>query len=52
MKPDPSHCRAFFYRGYYDMVTKACGSFVYDGSNEVVPFDTVEACKKVCEGGF
>ena len=49
VKPDSGRCKALFYRAYYNPVTKTCAEFVYGGCGGSVPFDTIQACKNVCE---
>jgi aspartate carbamoyltransferase catalytic subunit len=49
LKPDPGTCKALFFAAYYNLTTKTCAEFVYGGCGGEVPFDTVQACKKVCE---
>ena len=49
MEPDGGPCKALFDAGYYDRAAKTCRTFIYGGCNGTVPFETVEACRKVCE---
>jgi ankyrin repeat protein len=49
LKPDPGTCKALFFAAYYNLATKTCAEFIYGGCGGEVPFDTIEACKKVCE---
>lgn len=35
-------------RYYYDAETKTCKEFFYGGCQGVVPFETLEACRKGC----
>lgn len=51
MEPDGGPCKAIFDAGYYDGAAKTCRTFIYGGCNGTVPFETVEACRKVCEDG-
>lgn len=48
MKPDHGPCMALFHAGYYDELVRTCRTFTYGGCNGTVPFETVEACRKVC----
>jgi len=47
MKPEPGDCKALFTYAYYDQNAKRC--FEATGCGGVMPFDSLEACKKVCE---
>lgn len=49
MKPDPGPCMALFRRGYCDGLTGTCRSFTYGGCGGTVPFDSEEACRRICE---
>ncbi len=49
MEPNAGPCKALFDAGYYDPAAKTCRTFIYGGCNGTVPFETVEACRKVCE---
>ena len=46
--PDPGPCKAAFKKYYYDQKEKKCKEFIYGGCNGVVPFQTLEDCKKKC----
>jgi len=35
-------------RYYYDAETKTCKEFLYGGCQGVVPFETLEGCRKGC----
>lgn len=48
LKPDAGNCRAMHIRYYYDPVEKKCKQFIYGGCDGVVPFRTLEECKKSC----
>jgi len=48
MKPETGPCMALFHSGYYDELTKTCRTFTYGGCGGAVPFETEEACRKVC----
>lgn len=47
LEPDPGMCSALFYRGYYTLGT--CREFTYGGCGGEVPFDSVQACRNICE---
>ncbi|OQA31190.1 MAG: Ankyrin repeats (3 copies) [Betaproteobacteria bacterium ADurb.Bin341] len=47
IKPEPGDCKALFTYAYYDQNAKRC--FEATGCGGVMPFDSLEACKKVCE---
>jgi ankyrin repeat protein len=51
LKADPGSCMAIFNAGYYNSLIRACQSFIYGGCGGSVPFETVEACRRVCEKG-
>lgn len=47
-KPDAGMCRAAKPRYYYDPTEKKCKEFIWGGCQGVVPFITLEECRKVC----
>jgi ankyrin repeat protein len=49
LEPQDGNCKAFFQKGYYDKKAKKCMTFVYGGCGGTVPFDSVEACRNMCE---
>lgn len=49
LEPVDGNCKAFLERGYYDKKVKKCRNFIYGGCGGTVPFDSVEACKNICE---
>lgn len=49
LKPDQGPCKANFDAGYYDGNAKKCRLFSYGGCEGTVPFETVEACRAICE---
>jgi len=49
LKPVSGRCKGNFWGGYYDPFKKVCQAFNYGGCNDVVPFDSVEACRNICE---
>lgn len=48
LKPDPGPCRMSIKRYYYDPAEKKCKEFIYGGCKGVVPFETLEECRKGC----
>ena len=46
--PDPGLCQAAFPRYYYNSETEKCTQFLWGGCGGVVPFETLEECKKAC----
>jgi hypothetical protein len=47
LKPDGGVCKANFIHAYYD--GRVCREFSYGGCGGEVPFDSLEACKSICE---
>ena len=50
LKPDGGPCKALFWKYYYNPKTKKCEEFSYGGCDGVVPFETKEECRGMCEG--
>jgi len=50
LKPDGGPCKGLFLKYYYNPTTKKCEEFSYGGCGGVVPFETKEECKGMCEG--
>ena len=48
LRPDPGNCRMAIKRYHYDKKEKKCKEFTYGGCNGIVPFETLEDCKKKC----
>lgn len=48
LKPETGPCFAMFTRYYYDKEEKMCKPFTWGGCAGVVPFETLEECKKGC----
>lgn len=42
-------CKAMMDRYFFDQKTGRCTEYFYDGCGPVVPFDTLEACRALCE---
>jgi len=49
LTPDPGQCKANFRRAYYDPKTNTCREFSYGGCGGEDPFESLAACKSVCE---
>lgn len=49
LKPDSGPCRAMIPRYYYDAEEGKCKEFTWGGCEGVVPFETMEDCRKLCE---
>ena len=49
LEPQDGMCKAFFQKGYYNKIARKCMSFVYGGCGGTVPFESVEACRNICE---
>ena len=48
MKPEGGPCKALFHKYYFDEKSGQCRSFVWGGCQGVVPFETLEECRKTC----
>jgi len=48
LKPDPGLCKAYIPRYYFDKEDNKCKEFIWGGCEGVVPFETLEECKKKC----
>lgn len=48
MKPRGGPCKALFHKYYFDEKSGQCRSFVWGGCQGVVPFETLEECRKTC----
>ena len=49
LEPDAGPCYATITRYYYDKDAKQCKPFIYGGCDGVVPFETLEECRKGCQ---
>lgn len=49
LKPETGPCKALFEKYYYNEKEKKCAVFFWGGCAGVVPFETLEECKKACE---
>jgi|GEM_PF-3562359 len=44
-------CKALIEKYHFDQQSRKCKPYFYDGCGEVVPFDTLEECRQLCEEG-
>ena len=49
LTPNMGPCKAIFIKYYFDQEEKKCKEFNWGGCKGVVPFETMENCKKECE---
>lgn len=49
LEPDAGNCFAIIPKYYYDKEDKKCKEFTWGGCGGLVPFDTMEECKKQCD---
>lgn len=42
-------CKAMMDKYFFDQKTGRCTEYFYDGCGPVVPFDTLDACRALCE---
>ena len=49
-KPKPGKCKAAIPKIYYDFRENRCKTFYWSGCGGFVPYQTMEACVKECEG--
>jgi hypothetical protein len=49
VQPVNGECKARFERYYFDQEKERCTAYIYDGCGPVVPFETLEACRSLCE---
>ncbi len=49
LKPVNGSCKAMMDRYYFNQTTGKCKEYIYDGCGTVVPFDTLEECRALCE---
>lgn len=50
LEPNSGTCEAAIPRYYFDSDEGVCKEFIWGGCGGVVPFETIEECKNVCEG--
>ena len=49
-KPKPGNCKGAIPKIYYDFRENRCKTFYWGGCGGFVPYQTMEACVKECEG--
>lgn len=49
LTPVNSSCKAMMEKYYFNQKTGQCSVYIYDGCGPVVPFDTLEGCRALCE---
>lgn len=49
LKPQAGTCKALYPRSYFNQETGKCTEFNWGGCGGVVPFETLEGCRAVCE---
>lgn len=49
LTPVNGYCKAMLDRYYFDQKSGLCKKYIYDGCGPVVPFDTLEECRALCE---
>ncbi len=49
LKPESGPCKALYRKYYFDSESKKCKNFGWGGCDGVVPFDSGEDCKELCE---
>ena len=49
-KPKPGSCMGAIPKIYYDFRENRCKTFYWSGCGGFVPYQTMEACVKECEG--
>jgi hypothetical protein len=49
-KPKPGKCKGSIPKIYYDFRENRCKTFYWSGCGGFVPYQTMEACVKECEG--
>jgi len=47
--PINGSCKAAINKYYFDQKTRLCKKYLYDGCGKVVPFDTIDECRALCE---
>ena len=50
-KPVNGPCKALIEKFFFDHQSRKCKPYFYDGCGSVVPFDTLEECRQLCEEG-
>jgi len=49
LEPESGTCKARISRYYFNQQEGICKEFIWGGCGGVVPFETLEECKKICE---
>ena len=49
-KPKPGNCRGAIPKIYYDFRENRCKTFYWGGCGGFIPYQTMDACVKECEG--
>lgn len=49
LEPDAGPCEALIPKYYYDKEDKKCKQFNWGGCDGIIPFETLEECKKQCD---
>ena len=49
LEPETGPCKALFTRYYFDQQEGICKEFIWGGCQGVVPFETLNECKSICE---
>ena len=49
LQPVNGRCKAMIEKFYVDQTTGKCTQYFYDGCGPVVPFDTLDECRQLCE---
>ena len=47
--PDKGPCKAMIEKFFFDRQASRCKSYFYGGCGPVVPFDSLEECRQLCE---
>jgi len=49
LQPVNGRCKAMIEKFYVDQASGTCKPYFYDGCGPVVPFDTLDECRQLCE---
>jgi hypothetical protein len=49
LEPVNGPCKAMLEKYYFNQKTSRCMEYIYDGCGPVVPFETIEECRSLCE---
>lgn len=49
LMPVNGACKALIDKYYFDQKSGRCTEYIYDGCGPVVPFDTLDECRALCE---